>query len=827
MKFQKPFLILFIFILFTPHTYSQDEYDEETNSIEEVYSEEESHIEEVIVTAQRREQNLQDVPISVTAFTTEDLELGNIKSAADYLSLTPNVSFTEDGSSGSRGVGISVRGVNNLVTGENAFVNSIGIYLDGFSVSSVPNQVANPFLPDMQRVEVLRGPQGTYFGRNSVGGALNLVSNEPTEQLEGKLTIGAESYENANEQYNVTGVLNLPVTDQFKLRGVVYFEDSGGLVNNICASGAPVSQCPGAVENGVSPNGAEDSGHDFIMTRLKGLWYLTDATTASFTVIYSEEDQASDENVPSGVLDLDTTDSFGISSAVDPGTGFWPDNRNLISHDLQESNQMKSLLGIINIEHAFSNSLTLKSITGFIDAEQIRFFDNDTVGGVDVLRRDNDYDGFSWSTELRLESIGERFDWVAGLMYAEDDQEQHNNVHVGTGAELGQTINGIGLFPPFPANLGLLLNDKNFEVQSIALFGDVTWYATNQLELIAGARYTHDTVLNELQANSANPTCVPGCAPPTFAFFNSFANAPRTPVSNDLEFNDISPRFSVRYQFTDDFSLYSTVSKGYKAGGTSVGNNSALAGAPPVATPFDEETLWNYEVGFKSQLLDRRLRVNASAFHLRWSDLQFESFRFLVPGNLDSNFEETINIEDAEATGFEIEFLALVSENITLSGGMGYLTTEITSDTTAQLTGGFVVNLQGLEIPKSPELTANLVGEYRWYLANNEAWVRLEYIHRDGQYSDIEGLTNAQTRGPSPNAGLVRTLTSEFPYLSPAYDLFNFRAGYEMDNYNLIFYVQNLTDEEYYTGTQENFGASGIRLKPHPRVFGASISYSF
>ena len=126
--------------------------------------------------------------VRITADTIDNaIERGNIKSAIDYLALTPNVSFTEDGQTGSRGLGISVRGVNNAVSGENAFVNTVGIYLDEFSVASVPNQVANPMLPDMARVEVLRGPQGTYFGRNSLGGALNLVTNKPSDELEGQI----------------------------------------------------------------------------------------------------------------------------------------------------------------------------------------------------------------------------------------------------------------------------------------------------------------------------------------------------------------------------------------------------------------------------------------------------------------------------------------------------------------------------------------------------------------------------------------------------------------------------------------------------------------
>ena len=120
-----------------------------------------------------------------------------------------------------------------------------------------------------------------------------------------------------------------------------------------------------------------------------------------------------------------------------------------------------------------------------------------------------------------------------------------------------------------------------------------------------------------------------------------------------------------------------------------------------------------------------------------------------------------------------------------------------------------------------------MAGDYRFPLGEGEALLRLEYVHRDGQYSDIEGLTNAQTTGPSPNAGLARALNGEFPYRSPDYDLLNFRAGYDIGPWSFNFYVQNLTDEEYYTGTQENFGLSGIRLRPNPRFFGGFVSYTF
>lgn len=788
-------------------------------------------LEEVTVTAQRREQNLQDVPISITAFSGASLVKSNIQSASDYLSQTPNVSFTEDGQTGSRGISISVRGVGTMVSGENAFINTIGVYLDEFSVVSVPNQVANPELPDMQRIEILRGPQGTYFGRNAVGGALNLTTKRPTQELGGEFRAGYETFDGSNQAWKMTAIVNVPVSDTFRLRGVVSYEDSGGYVDNICAHGASAVSCPASVENSFTPNGDNDSGHQTRFLRLSADWDVSDRTSIKTTFFSTDEEQGTDENVPSGVLDLDSVDSFGITSAQDPGTGFWNTNQNKLSHDRDEYTNNKSNVGIVKISYQLNDAMILKSITGIIDASMDRLFDNDLVGGMDALLRTNTYDGKSWSTELRFEMTQDRFDFVAGLLYANDQQTQDNNVAIAT--QSTATINGVGVLPPFPEGLGLALNHKEYEVKSKAVFVDYTLHMNDQLDLTVGARYTKDNVNNSLLAYGFGPSCCfPGSpgypGPPGFDFYQSFVNSLRPVAQGDEDFDDLTPRFVASYQVNDDLNVYASISKGYKAGGSSVGHNTNQQGDPAFTLKFDAETLWNYELGFKSELMDNRVRLNASVFHLQWHNLQMEAFRFLTPGDLSSNFEQTINIEDAEATGFEIELLALITDAFTLSVSLGYLDTEITSDTQAEITGGFVVDLKDLELPKAPKLTTNLAGEYRWPVADNEAWVRVEYVHRDGQYSDIEGLTNLQTRGPSPNQGLIRAMPyGEFPYLSPDFDVFNLRVGFDLENWNYNVYVQNLFEEVYYTGTQENFGVSGIRLRPHPRIIGGSVTYRF
>ena len=780
---------------------------------------------EVVVTATRRAENLQEVPISLSAFTGETLEKLNARGASDYLMQTPNVSFTQDKQSGSRGLTLSVRGVNNLVTGENAFVNSIGIYLDEFSIASVPNGVANPFMPDMERVEVLRGPQGTYFGRNALGGALNLTTREPTDRTEGQLTLGAESYSSYGNAENITATFNVPISDTFKLRGTAFYEDGTGIVRNVG---------PG--------NGAD---HQWANLRLKALWTPTDRTRVSFSFLYGNDKQGADETVPSGVNDLDTIDTFQYQpgTAFDPGTGFFPHNQSKFSADLQQKNEDSTAIYILNVAHKFSDRLTWKTVVGLISTTNDRFFDNDLVGNLDLLSRTNHYSGKSYSLESRLEGQTDAVNWVVGALSAKDEQDQYNNVAISGNPTATLTRNGLvyGFLPPFPTGLGLSRVAKRFSVASYAVFADATWKVTGNTELFAGARYTTDDVDRYYQGYGAAPGLNPD--PSCTGFFGCWGNFARTPAVGTASFDDITPRAGVRYKFTDDTSAYATISRGYKAGGLSTGNSKTGA---PLAGKFNKETLWNYELGLKAETADHRVRVNAAVFYMKWTDMQMEAFRLLVPGDLSTNFEQTINIPSADAKGVELELTARATERLTLGAAIGYLDATMLENQACTvgaadpncvgghklttITGGFNVDLKGLPIPNSPKLTASAYGEYRVPMGANSLWVRGEYQHRDSQYSDIEGVTNQQTLGGSPNSkgALTRFVPADqFPYKVPAWNVFNLRGGYDWGQLSLALYALNLADEHYYTGTYMKFGLSGMRLRPNPRTLGGNFTVHF
>jgi iron complex outermembrane receptor protein len=829
-------------------------------------------LEEIIVTAQRREQSLQVVPVSISTFTGAQLEKSNIREAAQYLNLSPNVSYSEQGQQGgSRGISISMRGVSNINTDESAFIQSVGIYLDEFSVASVANATINPQLLDLERVEVLRGPQGTYFGRNSVGGALNLTTRKPTNEFEGSIQVGGRSFEDAGEQGEIGVVLNVPVTDTFFLRGVAYYEDSSGMVENIVPGGG-------------------DSGHEYTMLRGAARWLATENTTVDFMVMYGDDSQGIDEAVPSGVWDSDSVATFflnepdnpdTITAALDDGIGFWPDNRNKVAHTaIDERTDFESTISVLKLQHAFNENVTLNWISGFIDTEREKVFDNDLVPE-DVVRRYEAVDATSWSSELRLEISNERFDWTIGAMYSDDEIESVPiegapgggiGVVTGTttavdldvflgpvpGGNPGVPIVGPGLvdfaltgaLPP-QFNLGspeepfflynltpdgmwplcLGCNQRRNTLESIAIFSDITWHATDRLDLTVGARYTEDDVFGSFIGIGLFRT-------PRIPDPDDPSGLTPVPTTNSKTFDDITPRFSAGYQVTDDARLYATISKGYKAGGFSLDFNAGTG--LPLNEQFDEETLWNYEAGFKTEWFDRRLRVNGSVFYLDWNDLQLETFFFAVPGDATTNMQRTINVRDAEAMGFEIEFAAAPTENLTLSGGIGVLDTEIKSDDFATLSGNLTVALNGEELPRAPELSLNLAAEYHWLIGSFDTWVRGEYIYKDSQFSTIEDVTYLQTSNalvlldptlPATPENVVAQIPDRsdgFPFKTPEADLVHLRGGVILnENWEFAVFVENLLDEEYYTGAGDNFGLSGFRLKPHPRTFGGTITYRF
>jgi len=735
-------------------------------SVQAQNSSKETALEEVMVTAQRRTESLQNVPISISAFTAADLEKTNATSAKDYLQFSPNVTFTEDGEVGNRGLNLSIRGVSNVSLGEVSVQNSIGYYVDEVSVGSVASGAFNPQLEDMERIEVLRGPQGTYFGRNALGGALNLTTKKPTEDFYASASANVGRY----STWGASGVVNVPFSDTFFMRAVAAYDESDGIIEN------------------VNPSGAENSGYEYTHGRVAFRALPSDALALDLSVSYTKEDEGLDATVASGVLDLDTKSIFGDGFVpIDNQLGFYPRNQRKVNHDAPEYNRNK--ITIVNARVAYQfDGFELRSVTGYIDSENGRLFDQDNISTDTIVRR-NDYSGESYSQEFRLQSTGDnRLDWTVGALYAKDKIEQFNTIRAGAEGSYTDPDTGevIGLLPPIPAGFRINENNWVFETRSIAFFADTTWNATDKLALTVGARYTKDKIEN--------------------ATFGVVAfESPVDPTSASSDFTDASPRVVLRYMPSENITTFLSASSGYKAGGVDSVEGETI--------PFDEEKLWNYEAGIKTLLADGRVRLNASVFFIDWKDLQVQANFLLDPDDISSGTERTLNAAKASSKGAELELQAQITDNWSAGLGLGYLDAEF-DDFKDAIIQGQIADLSGERLPRTPKITANGYLEYGRDLTGKlNGFVRTEWVHRSETPGDLEGVAREELGLP------------KFPYEIPAYDVVNLRLGISGETWDLLGSVENLFEEEYYNATADNFGLGGIRLKPHPRMWNLRFTY--
>jgi len=729
-------------------------------------------LEEIVITAQRREQSLQDVPISVTAFSAEAIERSGISEARDYLSVAPNVGFSDDGGSGSRSVNISIRGVSNVGLGEVSTASSIGFYIDELNVGSVSNGTINPQLQDMQRIEVLRGPQGTYFGRNSLGGALNISTKLPDQDFYAEASVNAGEFSTRGGE----GIVNLPLSDKFMVRAVYAYEESDGLVENVYPDG-------------------NDFGYEHNSGRISVRALPSDRLTIDFSATFTDEDEGGDMNVPTGILNQDTQSIFGSSFVAINELGFYSGNNDKVSHDLLEKNKNEFSIYNLRIGYEFEG-FEFRSITGVIDSETNRAFDLDGLS-LDTLRRYNSYEGKSFSQEFRFQSTGANdIDWTVGLFYASDEIEQFNSIQAGDDGSYTNPVTGevVGLLPPIPGGFRINENNRAFETDSDAIFGEAVWHLSDQWDLTLGARYTRDDIHNSAFG--------------TVAFEGAVADS-----EGSDSFTNFSPKMVLKYSPSDNLNYYASVSQGYKAGGVDFLRFGDI-------TNFQPEELTNFELGFKSESEDGRLRLSGAVFLLDWSDLQVQSNFLEDPTDISSAVERTLNAAEASAQGLELEVTALVSQNLIAGFALGYLDAEFDSFDDALIKGNStVVDLSGSALPLTPDLTLSASLEYNLPMGDSgfSGFVRGEWSYRSEAASNLEAVAS--------KAGLLSL--PKFPYQLEAYHVVNLRVGLESDKVRVNAFIENALDEDYITGTGDGFGLAGIKVKPHQLGYGLKLTYIF
>lgn len=803
-------------------------------------------LEEVTVTAQRREESLQDVPVSITAFTAQSLSEQNLREAKDYFKITPNVNFTEDGETGNRSVGISMRGVSdfaNSFTGVGGLSNSFGIYLDEFNIANNATKTANPQLLDLARLEVLRGPQGTYFGSNATGGALNLTTKLPHEEVEYELGGGYSRF----GTWNVNAVINAPISDNFFVRGVIGYEESDGFLKNL------------------SPTGNDD-GYDHVSFRIALRWLVSDALTADLSFMRTEENDGTDTNVNSGIMDFDTPNStpnvlptspgantydlFSNLFPVDAGSGFYPDERRVINKDFDELNENKQ--NFLNLRLNYQGEgWSLRSITGLMETTSHRQFDQDLVQ-YSLYETYGGRTGDTFSQELRFNVERDRWDWTTGFFYSNDDADTYGVSPIGSDGFFFLFAGADAILPDgtldpdqvanacFCLNPGDIIAGSNldtFDSESWAIFSEVNFQITDQLRATLGVRYTD----HDLRSQSFRFERVPFDQQPLDEYQNFDAPDPSDPrltrgyLEGTASTDAFTPRLVVSWEPQEGLNTYASISQGYKPGGL------IIAEADGSTIPYKKETLWNYEVGAKWRGMDDRLQINAAAFYMDWKNLQIPSVEVvIVDNNILNNFR--IDNSKAESVGFELEAQALPTENLLIGAGIGYLSAEF-KDFDAD--NPFVINnlgfdLDGVTVPRAPKWTLNAFAQYDFEVQGLDSFIRAEWNHRSSITSDIEatvagldilntpvtqalGLDTAFNGNGFGNGVPFPWPRGDFPVRVPSYDVVNIRAGISGERWAITAYVENVFDENYYTGTQENFGLGGFRIRPHFAVAGINF----
>jgi len=660
-------------------------------------------LEEVIVTARKREQSLQDVSLAVTALPESILRDALIGSSEELINLVPSLNLNKGGNARSSSFNIRGIGTTSFSSG---IESSVSTMLDGVVMGQ--SGMAFAQLVDMERVEVLRGPQGTLFGKNASGGLVHFITRDPTQEFEAEV----QGFATEDDEYRSSFTVSSGLTENLAARLTGYYNKDEGWIENVF--------------DGNQVNDSDDWG-----LRGKLLWDVSDELQVKWS---------------SDVSERYSNCCVGVFRSLDPFPATPPNNQAAVDGLLEtllpvvpdEENRLVNLDGDLTTDYKASGhsleinwdvgSHTLTAISAYRDWEQNARGDNDFLP---IASLGFEQGGLSeqeqFSQEIRLTSPADQFvSYVVGLFY------------------LDQTVDR-----RFDRSFDLTGNNRteavaDFTVDSLnyALFGEATLNISDTLRLILGARWTYD----ELEFDFERTGATLGANPEPF-------------FSRDVDEDDLSGKIVVEWDATEDAMLYASFVQGYKGPAFNVGFGSRPDNTDPVSPEVSDA----YEIGLKSNWFDKRLVLNVAAFYTEFTDFQASSSQFIPDrdengnpvdengdGRDDGVFSFILsNVGEVETKGVEIDFTALVTENLTLFGGLAYVDGEIKEFKGGPCTFGqsfrgigylgqtscserpAVQDLDGGDLPESPDwklvLAANyaisletmpfnlaLKGNYRW-----------------------------------------------------------------------------------------------------------------
>ena len=726
-------------------------------------------LEEILVTAQKRVESLQETPISMQAFSGLELEsrtAGDISNIADF---TPNMEFdtTSPISGSSNAAVVFIRGI-----GQTDFVLTsdpgVGIYLDGVYISRAMGGVLD--LLDIERVEVLRGPQGTLFGKNTVGGAISVITKKPGPEFE------LEASVTAGNDDRLDGMLsaNIPIIeDSLFLRASLATRNRDGYGDRV-----------------LTGESMGDVNSDTVRGSL--LWLPREDLELTLSADYT----TLNEDLPTSSLIVadPTLGDRNLSSLYNLyATVGWLDgplyNDSWLTGDQNKSNGTAPVGSEADV---WGTALTavwdlpgfsVKSISAYRKSEPS--FGRDTDHSpIIILHTSNEMDTDQFSQEFNISghAFDDRLDWLVGAYYFSEDGKDHPRISIlpAVYAADQEQVNGAGngngyLGDPLPEFS--VHGDIETNNSSVALFLHNSYMITDKLSTTFGLRYTDEE----------KKTLLDVYYPTTGEKFLPDPNSKET-------FDDWSPLFGLEYRWSDDLFTYASYSEGFKSGG--VVSRYIQPREEPIV--FEPEEVKNYEIGVKSEWLDQRLRLNAAAFYMDYTDIQVTVFNNVVP--------ETRNAAEADVYGAELELTALLTEGLLLTGAAGYIDASY-NNLDDPIDGELEITEDDWFV-NTPEWTASLSLEYLFQLAKlGEMTLRLDYSYRDEVANDAAN-------------------TPEL--IEDSLTLWNARVSLlsNDEKWDIAIFGRNLTDEDYLISgvSTPGFGiVEGVYARP--REYGLTLKY--
>lgn len=725
-------------------------------------------LEQIIVTATRRAENIQDISANVSAFTGQDLLASNITNSIQLQQHTLGLVFSTNGVYGQP----YVRGVGSDVINPGTD-SPIATYEDGAYQTRPTASIVDFF--DVNRVEMLKGPQGALYGRNATGGVIKVISNIPEHAYDGQLSVSYGDYDNTQ----VRGMVNAPISDSFAVRLAGIYNYRSGFTKN------------------TFNNTNIDGDHNFAL-RGSMLYEPNDSLKAVLIGEYIRETGNRAEagklitspGLPDPVVDF--APAFGYVAPTIPS------DPRVIQNDFQPTEFLIQKRLNLNVTYHLGLA-DLQWTSAYTDLTDDGKFDLDSTEVPYAYDREKSgSQAFAQSVQLSS-STSSKLHWIVGADYLHERATQTFDARLWS-----------FLFPAGTPVLGPtspvtgIVWQSSLHTNAWSVFGDVQYDVTDKVRLEVSGRYNSEEKRATFNRTYIDPTGIllGGAAQTPLGTIIPGLGTVIDPIAGDIlfqlfprrTFSQFTPTFSVEFRPTTDVLLYASATNGFKSGGFNLQNNGE---------EFAPEKIWSYEVGEKTSWLDDRLTANLSGFHYDYKDLQVERFDGLA---------NNIGSADANIWGAEFEVHARPVPALQLDVGVSYLYAKYTKYLTinSNFPAMGIVDLKGFTMPKSPKFTVNLGAAYTWDLGENGS------VTLGGDLHSFSSLYFDQFETAALKQG--------------GYTLINARLNYKTakGHWNVSLYGQNLTDKTYkqsmvrvdqFFGTLAFYGA--------PRTYGLQVGYKF